>query len=39
MRGGEVVASGTPETVAEEPRSFTGQYLRPILARHSEAAE
>jgi excinuclease ABC subunit A len=25
--GGEVVAEGTPEQVAEEPRSYTGGYL------------
>ncbi|MDR0365624.1 MAG: ATP-binding cassette domain-containing protein, partial [Bifidobacteriaceae bacterium] len=29
--GGLVVAQGTPEKVAEEPASFTGQYLRPLL--------
>ncbi|MGG7566336.1 excinuclease ABC subunit UvrA [Rhodovulum sp. DZ06] len=29
--GGEVVAAGTPETVAAEPRSHTGRYLDPIL--------
>ena len=42
--GGEIVASGTPETVAREARSYTGQYLKPALARsrkrrHTEAAE
>jgi excinuclease ABC subunit A len=31
LRGGEVVAVGTPEVVAEVPRSYTGQYLKPIL--------
>jgi excinuclease ABC subunit A len=30
-RGGEVVAQGTPEQVAEEPRSYTGHYLKPLL--------
>jgi excinuclease ABC subunit A len=25
------VAEGTPEHVAAEPRSFTGQYLKPLL--------
>ncbi|MEA3337587.1 MAG: excinuclease ABC subunit UvrA [Chloroflexota bacterium] len=30
-RGGEVVAEGTPEQVAQSPRSYTGQYLQPIL--------
>ena len=39
VRGGEVVAQGTPEEVAEEPRSFTGQYLKPMLERQKEAAE
>ncbi|MEM7779246.1 MAG: ATP-binding cassette domain-containing protein, partial [Pseudomonadota bacterium] len=33
VRGGEVVAQGTPEEVAEEPRSFTGQYLKALLSR------
>lgn len=30
-RGGEIVATGTPEKVAKVPQSFTGQYLRKIL--------
>ncbi|OGD30091.1 MAG: excinuclease ABC subunit A [Candidatus Aminicenantes bacterium RBG_13_63_10] len=30
--GGRVVAQGTPEEVAREERSFTGQYLRRVLA-------
>jgi len=30
-RGGQLVAQGTPETVAACERSFTGQALRPIL--------
>ena len=29
--GGEVVAVGTPEQVAKEPRSYTGHYLKRIL--------
>jgi excinuclease ABC subunit A len=29
--GGEVIATGTPEEVAECPRSYTGRYLRPVL--------
>src|SRR5690606_27230953 len=28
-RGGEIVATGTPEDVANNPRSFTGHYLKP----------
>ena len=30
--GGEVVAVGTPEQVAVEPESYTGQYLKRVLA-------
>ena len=29
--GGEIVAAGTPEDVAKEPRSYTGQFLAPLL--------
>ena len=31
--GGRVVAAGTPETVAANRNSLTGQYLAPLLAR------
>ncbi|AGH50381.1 MULTISPECIES: excinuclease ABC subunit UvrA [Sphingomonas] len=30
-KGGEIVAAGTPEQVAKEPRSYTGRYLAPLL--------
>jgi excinuclease ABC subunit A len=30
-KGGEIVAEGTPEQVAEEARSYTGSYLKPLL--------
>jgi len=30
--GGEIVATGTPEAVANVAASFTGQYLKPMLA-------
>jgi len=33
-RGGEVLACGTPEEVAEHPSSHTGLYLRQVLAQH-----
>jgi excinuclease ABC subunit A len=33
------VAVGTPEDVAEEPRSHTGHYLKPMLAAARVAAE
>jgi excinuclease ABC subunit A len=32
-RGGEVVATGAPEEIASHPRSYTGRYLKPILAK------
>jgi excinuclease ABC subunit A len=32
--GGELVASGTPEEVAKVPRSYTGQYLKPLLLKN-----
>jgi excinuclease ABC subunit A len=31
VKGGEIVSQGTPEHVAQEPRSFTGKYLAPLL--------
>ena len=31
VRGGEIVAEGTPEQVAKAERSFTGRYLGPLL--------
>jgi excinuclease ABC subunit A len=36
--GGEIVATGTPEDVARAPRSHTGRFLKPILARASAAS-
>jgi excinuclease ABC subunit A len=36
--GGEVVAQGTPEQIARNPKSYTGQYLRPVLARKGAKA-
>ncbi|MGE5779993.1 MAG: ATP-binding cassette domain-containing protein, partial [Hyphomicrobiales bacterium] len=44
--GGEIVAAGTPEDIAKIKRSYTGQFLAPVLARRdakrkprTEAAE
>ncbi len=37
VKGGEIVAQGTPETVAAEPRSFTGHYLKPLLDKVERA--
>ena len=33
-RGGAVIAVGTPEDVAENEKSYTGQYLQPVLKQH-----
>lgn len=37
--GGEIVVAGPPEAVAECERSYTGQFLRPILKRRSPATQ
>ncbi|MFN3516488.1 MAG: excinuclease ABC subunit UvrA [Novosphingobium sp.] len=31
VRGGEIVAEGTPEQVVQVERSYTGRYLKPLL--------
>lgn len=31
--GGEIVAVGTPEKIAKSKKSFTAQYLKPLLAK------
>jgi excinuclease ABC subunit A len=31
--GGEIVAAGTPEDIVRDPRSYTGAFLKPVLAR------
>ncbi len=31
-RGGEVIAEGPPEKIADNPRSYTGKFLREVLA-------
>ena len=36
--GGEIVAVGTPEQVAEVERSWTGRYLKPLLERDAGRA-
>jgi len=33
VRGGMIIAEGTPEQVAENVASFTGAYLKPLLGR------
>ena len=34
--GGEIVAYGSPEDVASNPKSWTGKYLAELLQRHRE---
>lgn len=36
--GGQVIAKGTPEQVAEVKESFTGQFLKPILEQKHDQA-
>ena len=36
--GGELTASGTPEQIAANPKSLTGKYLKPMLARVKKRA-
>jgi excinuclease ABC subunit A len=36
-KGGELVAVGTPEQVAKNPKSHTGKYLKQVLKQHSAA--
>jgi excinuclease ABC subunit A len=35
--GGEIIATGTPERIAANKRSFTGQYLKPLVDSRGEA--
>jgi excinuclease ABC subunit A len=37
-RGGQIVATGTPEDVAQNPHSFTGQYLQQALHQYAEVS-
>jgi excinuclease ABC subunit A len=36
MRGGSVVAVGTPEQIAAHPTSHTGRFLRPVFERKEQ---
>jgi excinuclease ABC subunit A len=36
-RGGEIVAEGTPEQVAKVKKSYTGKYLKQVLADYPRA--
>lgn len=37
--GGQLIASGTPEEVADHSQSYTGRYLKPVLERDKARAE
>ncbi|MFQ5644049.1 MAG: excinuclease ABC subunit UvrA [Thiogranum sp.] len=37
--GGEIIAAGTPETVAANSASHTGRFLRPVLEREHKASD
>ncbi len=37
-RGGQIVAKGTPEEVANNPKSYTGQYLEKVLKKTYRAS-
>jgi excinuclease ABC subunit A len=37
--GGQIIATGTPEDVAADPRSHTGRFLKPMLKPASKAAK
>jgi excinuclease ABC subunit A len=39
VNGGEIVAEGTPEQVAAEPKSFTGAYLAETLKKSPVSSE
>ncbi len=36
LGGGQLVAKGTPEEVANTAKSYTGQYLKKMLAKHKK---
>ncbi len=36
--GGEIIAAGTPEQVAQIAKSYTGQFLKPLLAKRGRLA-
>ena len=38
-KGGQIIATGTPEKVAKSKKSYTGHYLKPILERDRKRME
>jgi len=37
--GGQVIATGTPEDVAKNKASYTGEYLAPLLKKKKSATK
>ena len=33
VNGGNIVAKGTPEEIANSPKSYTGKYLKKVLRK------
>ncbi|OWY64411.1 excinuclease ABC subunit A [cyanobacterium TDX16] len=38
-KGGEIIAVGTPELIAKNPHSYTGQYLKQVLQQYPAVKE
>ncbi|MEM8718874.1 MAG: excinuclease ABC subunit UvrA [Cyanobacteria bacterium P01_G01_bin.39] len=38
-KGGQIIATGTPETVAQNKNSYTGKYLQQVLQRYPATAD
>jgi excinuclease ABC subunit A len=36
--GGQLIATGTPEQIAAVPESYTGQFLKPLMAKRAAPA-
>lgn len=39
IKGGEIIAEGPPEKIAQATQSYTGRYLLPLLAPRTKGAE
>lgn len=38
-KGGQIIATGTPEDICKVSESYTGHYLKPMLEKASETAQ
>ncbi|WP_163526847.1 excinuclease ABC subunit UvrA [Halobacillus ihumii] len=38
-KGGQIIATGTPENIADQTDSYTGKYLKPVLQRDRKRME